>query len=67
MVRNLVGSLIYVGLQRTTPAWLGEVLASRNRDMAAPTFMPDGLYLAKIDYDPKWGLPQEASSSLPWF
>lgn len=67
MVRNLVGSLIYVGLQRTTPAWLGEVLASGNRDLAAPTFMPDGLYLAKIDYDPKWGLPQEAAPPLPWF
>ena len=35
--------------------------------MAAPTFMPDGLYLAKIDYDPKWGLPQEDSSPLAWF
>jgi tRNA pseudouridine38-40 synthase len=29
--------------------------------------MPDGLYLAKIDYDPKWGLPQENRSPLPWF
>ena len=67
MVRNLVGSLVYVGLQRTTPAWLGEVLASGNRDLAAPTFMPDGLYLAKIDYDPKWGLPQEVAPPLPWF
>jgi tRNA pseudouridine38-40 synthase len=35
--------------------WMAEVLAARDRDAAAPTFMPDGLYLAKIDYDPKWG------------
>jgi tRNA pseudouridine38-40 synthase len=66
MVRNLVGSLVYVGLGRQQPSWLAEVLASCDRDMAAPTFMPDGLYLAKIDYDPKWGLPQEAGSPLPW-
>jgi tRNA pseudouridine38-40 synthase len=66
MVRNLVGSLVYVGIGRKPPAWMAEVLASRDRDMAAPTFMPDGLYLAKIDYDPKWGLPQEAAAPLPW-
>jgi tRNA pseudouridine38-40 synthase len=67
MVRNLIGSLIYVGQGRHTAAWLGEVLAGRDRNDAAPTFMPDGLYLAKIDYDPKWGLPQDATSPLPWF
>jgi tRNA pseudouridine38-40 synthase len=39
------------------------VLAARSRDAAAPTFMPDGLYLATIDYDPKWGLPQERGQS----
>jgi tRNA pseudouridine38-40 synthase len=66
MVRNLVGALIYVGTGRNEPGWMAEVLSSRNRDCAAPTFMPDGLYLAKIDYDPKWGLPQEAVSPLPW-
>jgi tRNA pseudouridine38-40 synthase len=66
MVRNLVGSLVYVGTGRKPPSWMAEVLASCDRDVAAPTFMPDGLYLAKIDYDPKWGLPQEAGSPLPW-
>ena len=66
MVRNIVGSLIYVGTGRNEPGWMKEVLESRSRDVAAPTFMPDGLYLAKIDYDPKWGLPQEPASPLPW-
>jgi len=64
MVRNIVGSLIYVGAGRNPPAWMAHVLQSRSRDAAAPTFMPDGLYLAKIDYDPKWGLPQEDLSPL---
>ena len=67
MVRNLVGSLIYVGNGRQEPAWMGQLLRERDRHEAAPTFMPDGLYLAKIDYDPKWGLPQEQGSLLPWF
>jgi tRNA pseudouridine38-40 synthase len=66
MVRNIVGALIYVGQGRNSPEWMAEVLASCDRDMAAPTFMPDGLYLAKIDYDPKWGLPQEEVPALPW-
>ncbi|MFC5461887.1 tRNA pseudouridine(38-40) synthase TruA [Massilia niabensis] len=66
MVRNLVGALVYVGLGRQEPEWMAEVLLARDRDAAAPTFMPDGLYLAKIDYDPRWGLPQEAAPPLPW-
>ena len=64
MVRNLVGALVYVGIGRHEPEWMAEVLLARDRDAAAPTFMPDGLYLAKIDYDPRWGLPQEAVSPL---
>ncbi|TCS39619.1 tRNA pseudouridine38-40 synthase [Paucimonas lemoignei] len=59
MVRNIVGSLIAVGTGKQGPSWIKEVLEGRDRSRIAPTFMPDGLYLAKIDYDPKWGLPQE--------
>lgn len=66
MVRNIVGSLIYVGMGRQEPAWLEQVLDGRDRKHAAPTFMPDGLYLAKIDYDQKWGLPQAGGAELPW-
>jgi tRNA pseudouridine38-40 synthase len=67
MVRNLVGSLVYIGQGREDVTWMAELLAAKNRQIAAPTFMPDGLYLAKIDYDEKWALPQETSSQLPWF
>jgi tRNA pseudouridine38-40 synthase len=66
MVRNIVGALVYVGTGRNEPGWIEHVLNSRDRDAAAPTFMPDGLYLAKIEYDPKWGLPQEDALPLPW-
>ena len=65
MVRNLVGALVQVGAGRRPPAWIGEVLASRERREAAPTFMPDGLYLAKIDYDAHWRLPQAPMPAYP--
>lgn len=65
MVRNIVGSLICVGSGNQRPEWMAEILASKDRSKAAPTFMPDGLYLAKIEYGPEWGLPQQ-DSVLPW-
>lgn len=57
MVRNIVGSLVYVGKGKHPPEWMGEVLASRNRALAAPTFEAAGLYLARVAYDRQWGLP----------
>lgn len=66
MVRNIVGALIQVGNGNETPAWMAAVLAGRDRDQAAPTFSPDGLYLAKIDYDARWCLPQ-ADTHTPLF
>lgn len=58
MVRNIVGTLIYVGKGKHPPQWVLEILHSRNRARAAPTFGPEGLYLEKIEYAPRWGLPQ---------
>src|SRR5688572_15143376 len=48
MVRNIVGSLVYVGNGRHAPGWIGEVLAGRDRALAAPTLAADGLYLARV-------------------
>lgn len=56
MVRNLVGALVYVGKGAKPPAWLGELLAGRDRARAAPTFEASGLYFAGVDYDPVWQL-----------
>ncbi|MDP4028951.1 MAG: tRNA pseudouridine(38-40) synthase TruA [Gallionella sp.] len=58
MVRNIVGCLVYVGKGKYPPGWLAEVLESRERSKAAPTFAPDGLYLRRIKYEAKWKLPQ---------
>ena len=57
MVRNIVGTLVYVGAGRQSPSWVGELLAGRDRTRAAPTFAPDGLYLCGADYDARFALP----------
>lgn len=66
MVRNIIGSLIVVGIGKQQPEWMREVLLTRDRSIAAPTFMADGLYLAKVDYHSKWNLPQQVTSEN-WF
>jgi len=45
------------GRASRTPQWLAQVLASRDRTLAAPTFSPCGLYLTAVRYDAVWGLP----------
>jgi tRNA pseudouridine38-40 synthase len=57
MVRNIVGSLIFVGRGKKPVEWMSELLEAKDRRLAAPTFPPDGLYLTGVDYDAKWGLP----------
>ena len=64
MVRNIVGCLVYVGKGRFPPEWLGEVLAGRDRKRAAPTFEAAGLYLARVEYDARWGLPETPRATL---
>jgi tRNA pseudouridine38-40 synthase len=65
MVRNIVGTLVYVGAGRQPPGWVGEVLESRQRARAAPTFAAEGLYLARVEYEPQWGLPRRESTEPP--
>jgi tRNA pseudouridine38-40 synthase len=63
-VRNMVGALVWVGLGRRSPAWLGRLLASRDRSLGAATFAPDGLYLAGVSYDASFGLPEPSPMPL---
>jgi tRNA pseudouridine38-40 synthase len=64
MVRNIVGTLVYVGNGRHAPQWVGEVLASRDRARAAPTFAAEGLYLERVEYAERWGLPMLGPGAL---
>jgi tRNA pseudouridine38-40 synthase len=57
MVRNLVGCLVAVGRGRQRPEWMAEVIAARDRARAAPTYMADGLYLARVEYPAHFGIP----------
>lgn len=59
MIRNIMGCLITVGTGAQPADWMKAVLAARNRDAAAPTFSPDGLYFLGPRYDERWGIPQE--------
>jgi tRNA pseudouridine38-40 synthase len=58
MVRNIVGALVEVGVSRQAPDWVAELLATRDRSRAAPTFAASGLYLSGVQYDASFGLPE---------
>jgi tRNA pseudouridine38-40 synthase len=60
MVRNLVASLVAVGSGARDPAWIADVLASRRRHLAAPTFSAAGLYFVGPYYDAAHAIPGDA-------
>ena len=64
MARNIVGALACVGKGARGPAWVHEVLESRDRARAAPTFSPEGLYLESVEYGPDWNLPRTQPEAL---
>jgi tRNA pseudouridine38-40 synthase len=51
MVRNLVGTLVEVGLGARSAASMGDLLASRDRKLAGRTAPPQGLLLDEVFYD----------------
>ena len=67
MIRNIMGCLLMVGRGKRQPQWMQQVLHSRSRLAAAPTFAPDGLYFLGPRYAAHWGLPERtpAHDGLP--
>ena len=57
MVRNLVGTLVYIGKGTQPAGWVDELLQMKDRKLAAPTFSPDGLYFRGPVYESHWNLP----------
>jgi tRNA pseudouridine38-40 synthase len=45
-----------VGSGERDAAWLAELLQLRDRTRGAETAVPDGLYLAGVDYPARFGL-----------
>jgi tRNA pseudouridine38-40 synthase len=50
MVRNIVGTLVEVGLGRWTPVRVAAIRASLDRTQAGPTAPPRGLFLVSVLY-----------------
>ena len=57
MVRNIVGSLVYVGTGRESVSWFEDVFNAKDRTLAAPTFAASGLYLVGVRYPAAPALP----------
>lgn len=65
MVRNIMGCLVAIGSGQRPSAWMQEVLASRSRQVAAPTFSAAGLYFVGPYYDAALGLPTH-TPAMDW-
>lgn len=67
MVRNLIGSFLYIGTGKYAPEWMEALLNAKDRSLAAPTFSPAGLYLSKVSYPEAFAIPGpwSANSWLP--
>ena len=50
MVRNVVGTLVDVGLHKITPDEFKEILMSKDRNLAGATAPPHGLFLVEVEY-----------------
>jgi len=57
MVRNIAGSLLRVGLGEENAGWMKTVLEKMDRNAAAPTAPPEGLYFLGARYPESFGLP----------
>ncbi|HEX4843088.1 MAG TPA: tRNA pseudouridine(38-40) synthase TruA [Limnobacter sp.] len=65
MVRNMVGCLLEVGQARQPAQWVAQVLASRDRSMAAKTSPAQGLTLWHIEYPEHYNI-ERLFEPLPW-
>lgn len=64
MVRNIVGSLLWVGEGRQPVEWLAQVQQAADRNQSGPTAPAAGLYFAQARYPAEFDLP---AMPLPWF
>lgn len=57
MVRNIVGSLLEVGRGAQSPGWIADILARKDRKLAAAKAPACGLYFVGVQYAPEFKLP----------
>ncbi|WP_290575435.1 tRNA pseudouridine(38-40) synthase TruA [Algiphilus sp.] len=65
MVRNIAGSLSAVGRGAAEPAWIGTLLAGRDRRAAAATAPAAGLYLLGARYPEAYDIPSPVDPVFP--
>ncbi|NVJ67994.1 MAG: tRNA pseudouridine(38-40) synthase TruA [Gammaproteobacteria bacterium] len=57
MVRNIAGTLITIGCGIKPSQWAKELLDGQDRNLAAATASPKGLYLVSVDYPKEFAIP----------
>lgn len=67
MIRNLLGALVDIGKGAHPPEHISALLGMRDRRLSPPTFAPDGLYLAGVEYPDSWNLPGQGRIIAPLF
>ncbi|MBK4765053.1 MAG: tRNA pseudouridine(38-40) synthase TruA [Pantoea sp. Brub] len=58
MVRNIVGNLIEIGCDKKPESWIEYLLLSENKQLVTKTAKAKGLYLVKVYYPLRFGLPK---------
>lgn len=64
MVRNIVGVLLAIGIEKEKVGWARHVLAAKNRSAAGKTAPANGLYLVNVEYPPRFEIPPANTSDL---
>jgi tRNA pseudouridine38-40 synthase len=64
MVRNITGCLLEIGMKKRSPAWIAELLAAKDRTLAAATAKAEGLYLVAVEYPSQFEIPTSAMGPL---
>ncbi len=64
MVRNIVGTLLWIGQHKCTLSQFKDILLAKDRTLAGPTAPANGLYLVAVQYPPAYDLPQFSKAGI---
>ncbi|WAI11960.1 MAG: tRNA pseudouridine(38-40) synthase TruA [Buchnera aphidicola (Macrosiphum albifrons)] len=64
MVRNIVGSLIEIGISKKKEYWIQELLKKKDRNYAGATAPAKGLYLVYVEYPLHFNLPKSVYKTI---